>query len=254
MKGLNLIRIAYDLSWLDRYDILDEYVKKSFVIYEPLLAANPNDARIRRDLYYAYFQAGGIYVEANSALARQYLEKSTRLAAESVEKDKLNYQAKHDLAQSYSKLGEVSVFQKQFSEAVGFLKKAETILLELTVAEPRHEGYKYSLANNYARLAAAQTGALKFQDAITNYQKAIFRHQELYQADSNNNMGIRAMAIAQQDSATVFEKMKDPARAFSAYQKSVEMFDLLEQKGALGEYDKKSFETSRKALERLRKN
>ena len=253
LQGLTAIRIAYDLSWQNHYDILGEYVKKAFLIYEPLLASNPNDSRIRRDLSHACFQAAGIYVEENPPLARQYLDKSVQITKETVEKDKLNYLAKHDLAQSYSKLGEVSVFEKKFPEAVEYLKKAETILLELTVAEPTHEGYKYSLANNYGRLAAAQTGAKDFQNAIENYQKSIAQHQELYQADSNNNMGIRAIAIAQQDLGKVFEEMKQSENARNSFQKSVEWFTLLEQKGALGEYDKKNFETLKKAVEHPQK-
>lgn len=253
LQGLTAIRIAYDLSWQNHYDILGEYVKKAFLIYEPLLASNPNDSRIRRDLSHACFQAAGIYVEENPPLARQYLDKSVQITKETVEKDKLNYLAKHDLAQSYSKLGEVSVFEKKFPEAVEYLKKAETILLELTVAEPTHEGYKYSLANNYGRLAAAQTGAKDFQSAIENYQKAITQHQELYQADSNNNMGIRAIAIAQQDLGKVFEEMKQSENARNSYQKSVEWFTLLEQKDALGEYDKKNFETLKKVVEHPQK-
>lgn len=253
LHGLTAIRIAYDLSWQNHYDILGEYVKKAFQIYEPLLASNPNDSRIRRDLSHAFFQAAGIYVEENPPIARQYLNKSIQIAKETVEKDRLNYLAKHDLAQSYSKLGEVSVFEKKFPEAVEYLKKAETILLELTAAESTHEGYKYSLANNYGRLAAAQTGAKDFQNAIENYQKAIAQHQELYQADSNNNMGIRAIAIAQQDLGKVFEEIKQAENAQNSYQKSVEWFTLLEKKGALGEYDKKNFETLKKAVEHLQK-
>lgn len=252
LKGLTLIRLAYDLSWQNRYDILDEYVKKSFSTLEPLFASNPNDSRIRRDLSHTCFQAGGIYVEANPALARQYLEKSAKITEETVEKDKLNYLAKHDLAQSYSKLGEVSIYEKKFPEAVEYLKKAETILLELTIAEPKHEGYKYSLANNYARLASAETGASDFQNAVENYQKAIARHEELYHADSNNNMSVRAIAIAQQDLGKAFEAMKQVENSRNSYQKSVEWFTLLEQKGALGEYDKKNFDDSKNAVEQLK--
>ncbi len=254
MKGLTLIRIGYDLSWQDRYDILDDYVKKSFSTYEPLIASNPNDARIRRDLYYAYFQAGGIYIEANPTLSRQYLEKSAGIAKKTVETDKLNYQAKHDLAQSYSKLGELSALEKKPAEAIEYLSKAEVILRELTVAEPKHEGYKYSLANNYARLASALEGKGDFQSSLENTQKAIAQHEELYRGDPKNNMSVRAVAVATQDLGRVYEKTKNTEKALDSYRKSVEMFSLLEQKGVLGDYDKKNFEVSKKAIERLQKN
>lgn len=250
IKAHSLIRTAYDLSWQDRYELLGDYVKRSFAIYEPMLAANSNDARIRRDVYFAYFQAGGIYIENDPRLSREYLEKAAEIAKNTVAQDQLNYLAKHDLAQSNSKLGELSAVEKKYPAAVDYLSKAETILSDLTRAEPKHEGYKYSLANNYARLAAAQEGAGNFPRAIENYEKAIAKHEELYRGDTKNNMGVRAIAVAEQDLGRVYEKLKQPQKALDFYRKSVETFALLEQKGALGDYDKKIFENSKKAVEK----
>lgn len=252
-KGLALIRIGYDLSWQERYDILDDYVKKSLAIYEPLVAANPNDARLRRDLYFAYFQAGGIYIEANPPLSRQYLEKSIEIAKRTVENDRLNYLAKFDLAQSYSKLGEVFQIEKKYDYAIEYLGKAGVILNELMLAEPKHDGYKFSLANNYARIAAVQAGKGDLKNAVENFQKTIEKHEDLRKLDEANIMSIRAIAVAAQDLADVFEKLNQPDKALKSFQKSVEMFSLLEQRKGMGEYDKQFFEKSLKAIERLKK-
>jgi eukaryotic-like serine/threonine-protein kinase len=253
IKAHSLMRSGYDLSWQNRYDILNDYVKKSLAIYEPLLAANPNDARLRRDVYFAYFQAGGIYIEDDPQLSRRYLEKGVEIAKNTVERDGLNYLAKHDLAQSYSKLGELAAYQKKYAEAADYLSRAETILTDLTRAEPKHEGYKYSLANNYARLAAAQEGAGNIQSAIENFEKAVAEHEELYRGDTKNNMSIRAIAVAEQDLGRVYEKLRQPQKALDFYRKSVEMFTLLEQKNALGDYDRKNLEAVKKAVEKLEK-
>ncbi len=253
LKGYTIIRLGYDLSWENEMASAGEEVKKSLAIYEPLLAANPNDTKIRRDLWFVYFQAGAIYIEANPPLSRQYLVKSAEIAKNTAENDKFDYLAKFNLAQSYSKLGEAFAIEKRFAEAISPLNQAKIILDEITTAEPKHQGYKYALANNYARLAAAQEGAGEFQKAIENYQKAIENHHEILQADATDNMPIRALAIASQDVGQVFEKTKNPEKALLAYQQSLEMFSLLEKKGALGNYDKKNFEASKKALERLQK-
>jgi eukaryotic-like serine/threonine-protein kinase len=253
IKAHSLMRGGYDLSWQNRYDILNDYVKKSLAIYEPLLAANPNDARIRRDVYFAYFQAGGIYIEDDPQLSRRYLEKGVEIAKNTVARDELNYLAKHDLAQSYSKLGELAAYQKKYAEAADYLSRAEAILTDLTRAEPKHEGYKYSLANNYARLAAAQEGAGNIQSAIENFEKAVAEHEELYRGDTKNNMSIRAIAVAEQDLGRVYEKLRQPQKALDFYRKSVEMFTLLEQKNALGDYDRKNLEAVKKAVEKLEK-
>lgn len=251
IKAHALMRTAYDLSWQDKYDVLGTYVRDSFALYGPLLAANPNDARIRRDVYFAYFQAGGIYIENDPKLSRQYLEKAVDIASTTVNQDQLNYLAKHDLAQSYSKLGELSSVEKKYGDAVNYLSKAEALLAELSKAEPRHEGYRYSLANNFARLAAAQEGAGDLQSALANYQKAVENHEELFRGDINNNMSVRAIAVAQQDLGRVYEKLHQPENARIFYAQSVASFTVLEQKGALGDYDKKTFENSRRAVQRL---
>ena len=252
-KALTLIRIGYDLSWQNRYDILDTFVKNSFEIYESLAAASPNDISLRRELNFAYFQASGIYVETNPPLARQYIEKAINISNKMVASDKFNYLAKFDLAQGYSKLGEILSMEKRYPEAVANITLAEKILIELTVSDPKHEGYQFSLANTYARLATAQEGEKDYLKAVKTYQKSIQKHEELRLLDPKNNMSIRAIAITTQDLGKVFEIIKNPTEAINSYQKSVETFRLLEQNNALSQYDKKYFETVKKSLEELQK-
>ncbi len=253
IKAHSFIRIAYNFSWQEKLKEADEAVKKSMAIYEPLATANPNDGKLQRDLYLAYFLAGGIYFEPNPKLAREFLNKSVAAAQKNLSKDDFNYQAKYDLAQSYSKLGELSAFEKKSAEAVEFLSKAQLRLNELVAAEPNHLGYKFSFANNYARLASALETKGDYANAIENYEKAIAKHFELSQSDPNDSMSVRAIAIAEQDCGRVYQKLKMPEKSVTAYQKSVEWFNLLEQKGGMSEYDKKNFLISRKAVEELKK-
>ncbi len=253
IKAHSLMRSAYDLSWQDKYEVLGDLVQRSLAIYEPMLAENPNDSRIRRDVYFAYFQAAGIYIENEPKLSRQYLGKAIEIAQETVKLDQLNYLAKHDLAQCYSKIGELDTIEKQYPAAVEHLRQAESLLKELTAAEPKHEGYKYSLANNYARLGSAWEGAGDLGKAIESDQKAITAHEDLFHGDPNNNMSLRAIAVLEQDLGRIHERRRQFERARSYYQESVATFASLEQKGALGDYDRKSYEATRQAVERLTK-
>ncbi len=251
IRAHSLMRTAYDLSWQDKYELLGEFVKRSLAIYEPMLAANPNDARIRRDVYFAYFQAAGIYIENDPKRSRGYLAKALEIAQSTVRLDQLNYLAKHDLAQCYSKLGELDAFEKKYSNAVEHLRQAESILTDLTAAEPRHEGYRYSLANNFARMGAAWEGVGNLASAVESYEKAIAAHNELVRGDPNNNMSIRAIAVAQQDLGRINERLRQYEKARSFYQESVETFSSLEQKGAIGDYDRKNYDASVQAVRRL---
>lgn len=253
IKAGSLIGVANALSWQNRYDILDDYVNKSLAIYEPLVAANPNDAKLRRDLFVAYFYAGAIYIEETDQRSRQYLEKSIKIAKETLENDKLNYLVKYDLAQSYSKLGERSSFEKKTEEAIDYLYQAQKILIGLVESEPKHNGYKFTLAGNYVRVAGAMEKKGDFQTALENVLKALDQHQLLYQRDPNDILNVRAIATDNQDIGRIYEKMKEPAKSLNYYQQSVEWFEFLKHKGGMGDYDKKTLETSEAEIEKLKR-
>lgn len=247
-NGLALIRIAYDLSWQNRYDILDEYVKKALEVSQKLFDENRNDIKIRRFFYFVNFQAGEIYVESNTPLSYQYLQRSLEIVKQTVENDNLNLLAKFDLAQNYSKLGEVSVLQNKYDESIDYLVQSRKILEELKSVEPKHEGYRFALATCYSRISTTQEKKNDLQNALKNAEISNEQLQTLHLADPINNMTIRAMALVNQDLGRISEKIKQPKNALVYYQKSIELFNLLKQKGAMGDYDNKTLETSQKAL------
>ena len=253
LKGLCLIRIAYDLSWQNRYDILDEYVIKSIEVSEKLFNENKSDTKISRFMYYVYFQAGEIYVDQNDALSGQYLKKSLAIAQQTVAGDPLNLRAQSDLALTYSKLGEVLTFLKKPKESLEFLLEGKKIFEKLLSKEEKHDGYRFSLAVNYSRISTVQEEIRDFPNAIKFAENANEQFQTLSEADADNNMCIRAMAVVNQDLGRIYEKLKQNKNALVNYRKSVELFNLLKQKNAMGDYDNKTLETSEKAIIRLQK-
>ena len=66
--------------------------------------------------------------------------------------------------------------------------------------------------------------------------------------DASDNTAIRAVAFSYENLAEVFEKMNECEKATLFYQKSYEMFSLLEQKKALSDYDRKRIEKSQNSL------
>ena len=244
------ILLAYDLSWEDRMMEADEETKKSLAILEPLAAANSNNLEIRRNLWLAYFLAGAIFEDANPSLSRQFLEKSIALAKENVQNDRLDFQSKHDLAQSYSKFGVISTNQEKYDEAIQFHRQAQTILDELTAAEPKHSGYKLNIANSYTRIGEALEGKRDFENALKNYEKAVALQEEMRRNDPADNMPIRAIAVSSQSLARVYEQLKQCDKAVALNRRGLEMFSLLRQRNAFSDYDKKTVDDLQKAIER----
>jgi eukaryotic-like serine/threonine-protein kinase len=248
LLGDSHLSLAYDLSWENQMAEADREAAAAFAIYEPLLAADPNDTRLNRSLWYANFMAAGIFEDADPARSRAYLDKSIALAQRASEADRLDVQAKHDLAQSYSKLGVIATNQQKFDEAVQFLAEAQKILDELAAAEPRHAGYKFNIANNFTRLGEAQDGKGDHAAALKSFEKAFALQTEMRRADGGDNMPIRAIAISSQRLAQIYEKLREYEKAASFNEKGLEMLSVLKQKDALSEYDKKTVEDLQNAL------
>lgn len=246
------IYLANDLSWEDQMTEADGEVKKAVAIGEPLLAANPNDAEIRRALWLTYFLAGGIFVEADFARSRSFFEKSIRLVQQTSAADEVDFQSKHDLAQSYSALSVVAVSEKKFDEAIALLEKSREILQQLSAAEPRHAGYRLNLANNLDRLGDAQAGKGNLPDALASYETAIELHEKMRETDADDNMPVRNIGTVNQKIGEIYQKMKQCEKAVEFDQKSLAMFDLLKQRNAFDEYDKKTVEDLEKSLARCR--
>ncbi len=245
--GGSHINLAYDLSWKDEMTEAGEEVKKSVAVGEPLFAAHPNDTKLRHSLWYSYYFAGSVFQDANPPLARLYLEKSVNLANEAVSKDRLDFQSKQDLAQSYSLLGDIMDSQKQSNQAIEYFEKALAILDELTNDEPQHTGYFFDLANTYTRIGEAQKQKNDFVNAGKNFENALLIQERMREKDAADNMLIRAVAFSYENLAQVSEKVKDCEKAETYKQKSFELFAALGRKNALSEYDRKRVEKLQKS-------
>ncbi len=242
------IDLAYDLSWEDQMDEAAVEVKKAVEIGEPLLAANPNDTEIRRALWLTYFLAGGIFEDADFARSRSFLEKSVKLAQQTIAMDEVDFQAKHDLAQSYSKLSVIAVSEKKYDEAILLLGKSREVLQKLTDAEPRHAGYQLNLANNLTRLGDAQQGKGNLPEALASYQQAAALHEKMREADADDNLNVRNLGNVNWQIGETYQKMNRCETAAGFYRKGLAMFDLLKQKNAFDEYDKKTVENVENSL------
>ena len=248
------IYLAYDLSWEDQMAEADVEVKKAVEIGEPLLAANPNDAEVRRALWLTYFLAGCIFEDADFGRSRSFLEKSIKLAQQTIAADEVDFQAKHDLAQSYSKLSVIAVSEKKFDDAISLLEKSREILQKLTVAEPRHVGYRLSLANNFSHLGDAQAGKRNLSEALVNYRQAAALHEKLRETDADDNMNVRNLGNANRQIGEIYQKMNQCEKAVGFYEKGLEMFNLLKEKKAFDEYYKKTVDDIGKSLALCRKS
>lgn len=244
------IHLGYDLSWLDDMDEAAKEVDIAIGIGEPLLAANPNDAEVRRALWLTYFLSAGIFEDAAPDRSRRYLDRSIDIAKQAIATDPTDFQAKHDLAQSLSKLSVVAVTEKKFAEAIDLLKSSESLLAELSTAEPRHSGYKLNRANNLIRLGDAQAGSGDMQNALQSYEQARAFNQNLWENDPTDNMPIRNLAIIGQKTGQVYEKLREYKQAAEHLKKGLEMFAVLRDKGILEEYDRSVVTDTEQSLER----
>ncbi|HVF71659.1 MAG TPA: serine/threonine-protein kinase [Chthoniobacterales bacterium] len=129
-------------------------MKRAISIFEKLTAADPQNARARRDLGYAHYQFGRILAAADDhagALASRQL--ALQFRREIAAQDARNQQARFDLATAYGELAESYARVNAPRDALEHARQSLELLNDLTASDPANAVYRRNLGLCYERLA-----------------------------------------------------------------------------------------------------
>ena len=136
-------------------------VKRAIEMLEALSAEDPNNARARREVGFAYYQLGNSLQQAGDlagalAARRKAFAIRERFASE----DPKNAQARFDLAVAHGDLSEALTATGDYKEALEEAKKSLSIMQELSKADATNAVYRRNLGLCYEKLGAvcARTG------------------------------------------------------------------------------------------------
>ncbi|HEX8423882.1 MAG TPA: protein kinase, partial [Pyrinomonadaceae bacterium] len=183
-------QIGNSLSWVDQLPEAEVEMARAVEMSEALVAANPNDHRLRTALYQTYLITSSIYEEVNDPLSNEYAFKALKVIEETVRRDPANLRARHQLARSYSRLGVTLDNTGRSTESISYLDKAVRMLQEIMRNETKNRRFKYDLATAFIRLGDARYRQRQFADSLTALEHAATVLTELAGSDATDNASL----------------------------------------------------------------
>ena len=132
-----------------------ENARSGAQMLESLSAEDPDDARARREVGFAYYDLGGILVAAKDyAGALPARQKAFAIRQEIARHDPKNAQAAFDFAVAHADLAEVLALTGGVSDALEHAQASLKILEQLSAADPTNAVYRRNLGLAQERMAA----------------------------------------------------------------------------------------------------
>jgi tetratricopeptide (TPR) repeat protein len=208
--------------------------------------------------------AAVIYEEIDDARAFELCEKARKIVEQIIAVDPANVQARHNLAMSFSRLGVSASNLGNQDEALAYLERGAAILSELQVRDPLNRGYDSDSSSLQTRIGGAKYKRRDLAGALEAYEKSRASLEKQIKGDPANTRGLRNMALSCRDLGWVhgdyIKTTTGQARqhhleaAMVNYRRALNTLLKLEKDKALTEFDRKTLEEVRAAVEELEKN
>src|ERR1700736_2984938 len=175
-----------------------ENIRRGIGMLEKLAAEEPNNARARREVGYAYYQLGNTLVKGGDytgALASR--RKAFAIREQVAAQDPKNVQARFDLAVAHGDLSEALSATGESAPALDHARQSLSILQELAKSDPTNAVYRRNVGLCYEKLGEA------------------------------------CVAFANNEKRSVGQRISDWHEARSWYRKGAELFSALRDRGSL---------------------
>ena len=253
-------QMGVSLSWESKQKEGEAEMAKAIEIYEPLVAATPNDSNLPSGLYHTYLITSSVYEGINDALANEYAFKALQIVEKTVEKDPANLRPRHYLAMAYSKVGVTLANIGKIAESVSYLEKAAVILRGLAQNETMNHRFKAQLGLVFLRLGDARHKERNLPGALQDLEKASAIFSELITGDASDNGSLKNLASVNKSLAETHEDFLAQSRdedrrshqqmAKKYFIDARDIFRQLEARKALTEFDRKTLEETQAAVQR----
>jgi tetratricopeptide (TPR) repeat protein len=244
--------MGVSLSWESKQKEGEAEMARAIEIYEPLVAANPNDGDLLRGLYQTYLVTSSVYENINDTLANEYAFKALQIAEKAVEKDPASQRPKHFLAQACSKVGVTLTNIGKTVESVSYLEKAVSILQTLAQKETMNRRFKLQLGLALLRLGDARRKQGNFEGALQDLGKASAMYSDLVARDASDNASVKNLASVNKLLAETYkdlavtsgnaDKQSHEQMARKHFLRARDLLRQLEARSALPDFDRKMLE------------
>jgi tetratricopeptide (TPR) repeat protein len=258
-----LAYLGHSLSWESRQPEAETAMTRAVEITESLAARFPNDTNFRQDLWRIYQIAAGIYDEVDNRRMFELCEKARKVMEETIALDRANAQARHNLALTLSRLGSASSNLGKADESLKYFEQAAAILSELQAKDPLNRAYDHDASSLQTRIGDAKYKRGDLAGSLEAYEKSCAALETQTERDVAHTRALRNLAMAYRNVGWIHRdyikintgqaRQNHLEAAKKNYRRSLDALTKLASQNALAEFDKKTVEEVRAALEELEK-
>lgn len=243
--------LANALSWDGQQEEAESEMAIAVKVAEELASKHADDTVIQKVVWRVYMLASSIHESIKNDISYRYAELALASAKRSVAADPADLQARHNLAKSISRIGNLSILTGRLPKGIGELQESLSLLRSLIEREPKNAIYQDDLGALYTRIGDARKKQKDLQGSLAAFVESAAIFQKISVADEKNTVAFRDWAQALKNVAELNAALGNTANARAAYEQAIRLVDRLKAANALGKWDENAFAGMVPAYEKL---
>lgn len=225
---LGLARSYSDLSRIVGAPENTEYANKALKIHETLLAAHPENEKVRSEAGISYHNAGlRLSGAGDFAGALENYRKTQAIYKALWEGEPTNPGYRRDFAHGCKRVGAVLIRTGDLNAAAENYRRALELEDASIAADPNNASIRLDLSFTLSDLGFILRKQKDYAGALQNTQRSLAIREELSAADPKDIRARVALATSHGKIATILEETEDYAGALDHYQKGLEIKEAL---------------------------
>jgi non-specific serine/threonine protein kinase/serine/threonine-protein kinase len=217
---------------------------RALAIREQLLAAKPDNAKMRRSVATSLMKVGAT-CDPKKPEAVQNIQRAIKMLEALSVVDPNNARARREVGHAYYQLGGVQITAGDFAGALESRRKAFAIREQIATQDPKNMQAQFDLAVAHADLAEALTGLGDTSEALHEAHASLPLFEQLSASDPTNAVYLRNLGLCYEKIAEAHRRAAsvpssnpalqkaDLAEAVRWFDKAARMFSDLKTRGTL---------------------
>ncbi len=225
------------LSWEGRQPEAEAEMARAAALYEPAVAAHPDDVALTAGLWSTYWLTSSVYEEQDDARSHDFAMKALDVARGALARDPANTRARQQLAKALSRAGQTSTNINRRADAVRYLVESTAALRAITSREVRNGRLNSELALALTRLAEARLRQGEAGRALADAEEAAGIYRDVTEASAGDKRSVRNLVLTRELIGDIHQTRKASREAKASYGEAVALLEKLRDDNALAAVD-----------------
>jgi eukaryotic-like serine/threonine-protein kinase len=196
--------------------------KKALNIRASLLASDPENTGLQRELAWSYFKVGTLLWETGDMpRAADYLRQTVRLREDLTKAEPSDVEHQYELSNAYDRLGMLVLEQGDANAALKYYRRSLEIDTSVPSAEQARESTRRSMSVEYEHIGSALLELDDLPGALDNNSRALSIRAALSEDFPFNADYKRTLLVSYYNQGEIFARMKRTHAALDSYRQNV---------------------------------